>query len=144
MIIDIQVIPHSSQRYDTCGDWYFNSDNKRLTIRVSALGDWGYEMLIGRHEMDEALLCLKRGIKEKDVSTFDHLFERERSKGMHSDSAEPGDDPRAPYRKEHFFAATAERALAAELKVDWADYEEAIQSLEYNPKPITHKKKARN
>ena len=33
--------------------------------------------------------------------------------------AEPGDDPRAPYRQEHFIAEAVERIVAAFIGVDW-------------------------
>ena len=35
----------------------------------------------------------------------------------------------APYRKEHFFATNLERLLAAELKVDWFEYDRYVDAL---------------
>ncbi len=35
----------------------------------------------------------------------------------------PGDDPKAPYFKEHLFTTIVERMVAAEIGVEWADYD---------------------
>lgn len=126
MNIDIKTIPHNTQRYETVGDWYFNPDNNRLTIRVSCMRNKLYEFLVARHELDEAMLCVQRGINEKEVTLFDIQFEKNRKFG---NTDEPGDDPAAPYRKEHFTATSFERLMAAELGVDWRKYEEAVNSL---------------
>jgi hypothetical protein len=129
MDISVRVISHAAQRYDTVGDWWFrtNADGcEVLEIRVSSMGDTRYENLVATHEIHEAVLCRARGITELSVSKFDKNFE---SKRLSGDISEPGDDKRAPYRKEHFFATTVERLLAAELNVDWMDYDEAVMSL---------------
>ena len=44
MKVTIEVIPNENQRYPTVGDWQWDGDN--LTISVSAIGDWRYEMLV--------------------------------------------------------------------------------------------------
>lgn len=126
MMIDIRVIPHKEQRYETIGDWWFNKDNSKLSIRVSNLNNEDYENLIALHEQVEALLCLKRNIDEKKITAFDIKFEKHREFG---NTDEPGDDPKAPYRKEHFFATSIERLMAAELNIDWRKYEEAVYAL---------------
>ena len=38
-----------------------------LTIRVSDMGDWRYNFLLARHEMDEAILCKHAGITTEMV-----------------------------------------------------------------------------
>jgi hypothetical protein len=38
----------------------------------------------------------------------------------------PGDDPKAPYHREHRFATRIERLLARELRVNWATYEAGL------------------
>jgi len=126
MKITINTIPHRSQRYDTCGDWQF-AENGDLAISVSDTGDWRYNALVGIHEAVEAILCQDRGIREEDVTAFDVEFENERDV---VDDSEPGDNENAPYRQEHFFATTIERAIALELGVDWILYEQSILSLE--------------
>ena len=118
--IEVKVIPHKDHRYPkTCGDWQF--DGALLTVRVSDLGNWRMEYLIADHEVREALLCRSRGITEKQVDDFDITF-----KG----AGEPGDDPRAPYYREHFFATSIERLTAAELGIDWIQYEAKIEGLD--------------
>lgn len=126
MNIRVKTIPHSEQRYPTIGDWWIDDSTATLEIRVSELGNVIYEMLVATHEIDEALLCLARGVHEKDVTDFDMEFEKNRKEGNED---EPGDDPKAPYRREHFFATTLERMRCAEFGLDWKEYEEAINNL---------------
>lgn len=126
MKITIEVIPHSEQRYETCGDWVINRDTREITIRVSELDNWKYELLVGLHEMVEVMLCFDREISAEEVDKFDMEYELNRDL---SDFSEPGDHPDAPYRKEHFFATSIERLMAAELKVDWQKYEQEIERL---------------
>ena len=125
MKILIETIPHSSQRYPTCGDWKRNLDGV-LVIRVSQeIGD-KYALLVAVHELIEVALCEDRGITCEQVDTFDKSFELHRKPG---DDSEPGDDSAAPYRHEHFFATSIERLLAAELNVDWGEYERKLNEL---------------
>lgn len=128
MDITIVVIPHHNQRYDTCGDWMFDTEHKRLDIKISELDNWRFEFLVSFHEMIEAILCLHREITTEQVDRFDFNYEHRRSVG---DESEPGDDPTAPYYHEHFFATSLERLMAAELGVDWIEYEKKINELEY-------------
>lgn len=123
--IVIKTIPHEGQRYATVGDWQWKSDG-RLVITVSDMKDWKKEFLVARHELDEVMLCRARGITQEQVDRFDIDYEASRLEG---DTSEPGDSLDAPYRAEHFFATSIERLLAAELKVDWTNYEEVINSL---------------
>lgn len=125
MNITIETIPHDQQRYPTCGDWTFDEKGD-LTIRVSQLSDWRREALVAVHELIEVLLCKQRGITQEQVDKFDKEFEANRSEGNED---EPGDDPSAPYRKEHFFATNIEALLSAELGVDFGEYEKEIDSL---------------
>ena len=125
MNITIKTIPHNAQRYDTCGDWWFDEAGD-LEIRVSDMGNWKYEALVAFHELAEVLLCKDRGITTEMVDAFDMAFEAKREVG---NVDEPGDDPACPCRKEHFFATTVERALSAELGVDWSAYDEVVVSL---------------
>lgn len=127
MNVRVEVIAHAQQRYPTSGDWYF--EGKDLVIRVSKLSDWRREMLVVVHELVEVLICKHRGISQAAVDAFDKKFEADRAKGRHGQDEEPGDDPKAPYRKEHFFATNIEALLAAELGVDWGSYEKELQDL---------------
>lgn len=135
MKILIETIPHGEQRYPTLGDWtfleppYVKQGEVGISIKVSELGDWRYEALVALHEMVEVLLCKQRGITCDQVDQFDKQFEKDREAGLHGEEAEPGDDPAAPYKKEHFFATNIEALTSAELMVDWATYEGKINEL---------------
>jgi len=123
--VKIVTIPHEEQRYPTVGDWVVNGDN--LYISVSKMSDPRYELLVAVHELVEALLCKERGIPQELVDKFDMEYEASRSEW--DTTSEPGDAAGAPYKKEHFFATTVERLLAAELGVDWEKYGAEVQAL---------------
>ncbi len=97
-----------------------------LHIKVSQELPPDEALLVALHELVEVTLCKKRCITEAQVDAFDMAYEKNRTKGDHS---EPGDHPDAPYRKEHFFATNIERLMAAELGVDWETYENHIGAL---------------
>lgn len=123
--VHIKTIPHKSQRYPTCGD-YFDDIAGNLVIKVSELPDEDFEFCIAIHELIESYLCAKRGISEPSITAFDIEFERRRKKG---NVDEPGDDPKAPYFKEHQFSTKIEKLMAKELKVSWKKYTDAVNSL---------------
>lgn len=125
MKIVIETVPHKSHRYATCGDW-FRDQEGTLHIKVSEEIGETAAFLVALHELIEHKLCEKRGITQNTVDCFDVQFEDERKPG---NTDEPGDDPKAPYRKEHFFATSIERLVAAELGVDWTMYDAAINDL---------------
>jgi len=113
MKINIQPIPQSQQRYDTWGDWFYDEAGA-LQIRVSeqfgtALDPAeceNHQFLIALHELIEVWLCKQRGVTQEQVDSFDFNFKGE---------GEPGDDPKAPYRREHRFAMLIEHLVAHEL-----------------------------
>lgn len=110
--IDIRIIPEGEQRYETLGDWWLAGS----TLHVRASGDAKHDaFLIALHEMVEAYLCHVRNIPGKAVDDHDYTFEAERTEGLHGPDDEPGDDPRAPYRREHRFAMLIEHLMANEL-----------------------------
>ena len=127
MKITIETIPHSDQRYETCGDWQFASPGE-LNIRVSDMGNDDYAFLVGIHEAIEAWLAVKRlGPEvEKQLDDFDMAYEDARKPG---DESEPGDDVGCPVYLEHQLATGIERMLAKYLKVDWDAYEERLNAL---------------
>lgn len=125
MKIIIEVIPHDKQRYPTVGDWQWDAFGN-LKISVSNMNNWRYEFLVAFHEFVEVMLCRSRGITQEQVDGFDIRFEQDREDG---DLSEPGDDPNAPYSKEHFFATSLEKLVAGELKLDWEKYDETVANL---------------
>lgn len=126
--ITIKTIPHNDQAYETPGNWRFDQYGD-LLVEVSDMGNWKYQFLVALHEMVEVALCKERNIPQAVVDDFDVNYEKERAEGKHRPEDEPGDDPAAPYRKEHFFATNIERLMAGELGVDWEDYDRAVMSL---------------
>lgn len=125
MLIGMHSIPHCLQRYETVGDWILEEPDA-IIVKVSDLGNEDFNFLVALHELIEAKLCQKRGISEAAITAFDMAFEAKRLVG---NTDEPGDDPQAPYRREHFFATNIERLMAEQLGVDWREYEEAVNSL---------------
>jgi hypothetical protein len=124
--IHMLVIPHEKQRYETVGDYFFDTDDV-LQIRTSKLPNNRMELLVLLHEIIEVLLTEYRGIKEQDIYDFDVDFESKRPEG---NIDEPGDDSKAPYKKEHCIATSVERMMASLLEVDWNDYDKACQECE--------------
>jgi hypothetical protein len=124
--MNIETVPHDRQRYETCGD-YWEDENGVEQIRVSEMVDWRYEVLVAVHELVEMALAKHRRIDEPSITEFDIKFEESKAKGLVS--GEAGDNPNAPYRKEHFFATNLERLFAAELDVDWTEYERFVDGL---------------
>jgi hypothetical protein len=125
MKIIIETIPHKSQQYPTVGDWRRDAEGNLRIFVSEEIGD-KYALLVAIHELIEVSLCEDRGITVEEVDAFDKAFENNRAKG---NVDEPGDDPKAPYRKEHFFATSLERLMAAELGVDWQKYDDAVNAL---------------
>lgn len=130
MKIIIEVIPHESHRYTTVGDWFYDI-NGVLNIKVSRLSDWRREMLVAVHELVEVLTCKNDGVSQEMVDKFDMEFEANR----HPDNEdEAGDDPSAPYVKQHCLATGIERILAQQWGVKWSDYERELIELPDVPK----------
>lgn len=123
--IEIKTIPHSKQRYETVGDWYYGPDAS-WQFRISDLGNWRMELAIAVHELIECGLCRFKGISQQEVDDFDLAFEGLRQPG---DVSEPGDDSRAPYHKEHCIATGIERIVICCLGVSWKEYEKTIDNL---------------
>lgn len=114
--VDIQTIPHRFQRYDTLGDWAGNERHRMVFVSEMANND--YEFLVALHELIEHALCLKRNITDEEVCKFDMNF---------TGDGEPGDQPDAPYHKEHQFANKIEQLVTQELGIDSEEYEQFLE-----------------
>ena len=114
--ISIKVIPHSKQRYETSGDYWIDGRGT-IQIRISKSKNWRHEALVLMHELTEMLLCMDRRISFKAIDRFDMKFRG---------AGEPGDDPKAPYCRQHQFATRIERLMAKEFRVDWKSYEAGL------------------
>lgn len=137
----ISQVAHRKQRYETVGDWIPGTPTD---IRVSKMKDQRYVFLVALHELIEYELCKKNGVTDKEVVTFDVNFEAERRRNIHPIEAEPGNDPRAPYRNEHDFASMIEMMVAQKLGVKWEAYEKALHSLAPKPRRIAARPLIRN
>jgi len=115
--IVIDFIPQSEQRYDTCGDWFYNG--KTLVLKISRTSDMRHHQLVAVHELVEALLCNVDGVTQEQVDAFDM--------GIGGDLDEPGNDLMCPCHAQHMIASAVERVVASAMRVDWAEYEQAVQ-----------------
>ena len=129
MTIVIEVISSEKQRYPTAGDWNWTFDPEhavgkhrldQLTIKVSDLGDYKYNLLVAIHELVEAILCHRDGISQELVDEWDK---------QHPSMEEPGDHPSAPYHKQHNKAMAIERMACELLDLDWQAYEARLEEM---------------
>lgn len=136
--IVIDIIPHKGQRYKTLGDWCI--EGKELVIRVSDVGNFFYSILIALHEVIEAVLCIRSGIRQQDVDEFDIEYEKTRGSGVapcgckHKD--EPGDDLHAPYRIQHKSALRVERYISRVLGINFWYYDKFLSKFERDGRDI--------
>lgn len=112
------MIPHKSQRYETCGDWRFLPGG--LHVSISSTGNDFSDMLVAIHEIVEAYLCDANGVSEKEVDMFDM---------GHPELNEPGEDQRAPYHLQHVTAEIVERIVAQAAGVNWQEHCDRIDKL---------------
>lgn len=126
--IHIKTIPHHEQRYPTTGDYWRDAEGTGQ-VRISDVGNTDYEFLVMLHELIEWRLAEKRGVTDEDITNFDMKFEEEIKSGAQSLHADPGLDPRAPYKKEHIFATKIEKEIAEEFGVDWEEYARRLEKL---------------
>lgn len=119
MELCFKTVPQEKMRYASLGDYFLDDDGVHQ-IRVTSMKDWRYEFLVFMHECAEYFLCIHRKIPEPEIMAFDIQYEANRTEP----ASEPGNDPKAPYHKEHRFAEEViEKPLAKALDVDWDVYE---------------------
>lgn len=116
--INVRTIPNEEQRYETCGDYWF--EEGRVEIRVSDLGNEDMNFLVALHELVEAWLIKKKGVSEPEIVAFDI---------KHVDAEDPGSLPDAPYYKQHKIATAIEMLICMELGINWEDYDNAVNAL---------------
>ncbi len=120
--IHYQVIPHNKQRYNTVGDYW--EDKEAVNFRVSSLKNAKYEVLVFIHELIEYLLVKVAKISIKDIDNFDINYKD------YSFYNEPGDNPAAPYHRQHVTATIIERIVSSFIGVNWKDYNECLDRVE--------------
>ena len=124
-LVRIEVVDHKDQRYETAGDWFVDPSDGSISIRVSNTGSDADAILIGVHELVEAVLCKAHGIGEEEVDEFDAAFNASNDLA----EAEPGEDVAAPYFREHAAADIVERFVALQMRVPWVEYSARVDSL---------------
>jgi hypothetical protein len=105
------------QRYDTCGDWFFDKEGV-LVIRATNFEDIKMSLAIAFHEFVEATSCIVEGITPEQVDEFDM--------GQGMDYDEPGRHPSAPYHRQHMCAMALERKYTQVLGLDWEAYNKVV------------------
>ena len=124
LLLKIELIPHEEQRYLTAGDWKIDADGA-ICIKVSDTGLRVDALLVGIHEAVEAILCDAHNVLESDVDAFDIEF----CKTHDLKKEEPGENPKAPYRREHAAADVVERIVALQADENWGEYSDRIDAL---------------
>lgn len=125
--IVIDFIDHKDQRYETVGD-YVETDTE-VHIFVSKMRPH-YEFLVALHELIEVYLVRSAGVKIDDIDNFDKAFEAMRNLYPQIvGDEEPGNSPNAPYYDFHQIASRIEKYFADTLKVDYNEYDKAVNSL---------------
>ena len=124
-MLQVSVIDHNKQRYNTVGDWYYDSSENSIIVKVSDTRNNRLNFLIAIHEIIEATLCMWDGITSKMVDKWD---------SNNADYNDPGSLPNCIYGKQHLIATSIEMMLAVIIGVDWNWYEDVINSLSYNYK----------
>ena len=122
--ISIFTIPHKRQEYNTIGNYRMTP--KTFQIMVSKMGNDEYEFLVALHEMIEQHLCYVNNIFDAEITKFDKAFEAKRKKG---NVDEPGNNPKAPYYKQHQFATKLEKLMCKELGIKWGVYDKFVNSI---------------
>jgi len=128
MRILIETVPHHKNRNNQVGDYKYLDDGT-LYITVSEVGDYKMEWLVAAHEMIEEMLASNDGVTEEMITAYDEYWEKRIALGLVDKDIEPGFSTAAPYRKHHTIATGLEMTLAAELGVDWLNYEEKLNKL---------------
>lgn len=122
MVVDVD--PHVDLgRGFTGSDWFWDEQGN-LQVRISRMSTWQREAALCIHETVEALLCKHNGVSQIAVDVFDHEFD-----ATHTSDLNAGDDPCAPYAKEHCLATAVERILIAEFGECWKDYDRELEEI---------------
>ena len=120
--INIKIIPHGCQRYETYGDYFINERNG-LEVRISEFDNPSHSLMVAIHEVIEAWRCAAKGIEFAEIDKFDL---------DHLDHEDPGCLKCAPYHTEHMQSLDIERLMCHQDGIEWEDYYNAT------PKGLNH------
>ena len=117
MRVEIKTVDPAAMRYPTAGDWEWLPDGA-LMLKIPEYGGRDVSvLLVAIHEMIEAYLCKRDGITDEQVTKFD--VENPKLE-------EPGDDPAAPYHRQHVVAMALEREAAIATSTDWETHDKWV------------------
>ncbi len=133
MKVTIESIPHSQQRYPTCGDWFVDESG---TMQIKVSEEMGEDscFLVALHELFEAKVAMKKGVTVKQVDDFDTAYEKAHREGgtldgKRLDDTEPGDDPECPVFFEHGVATAIENIACVMMGIPWPEHAERVTAL---------------
>lgn len=106
-------------RNNGVGDWFHDKDGV-IHLVVSNMGYPELESLVLGHEFDEATMCIKNGVTGEAVTAFDAQFKE-------GEYDEAGNDPAAPYHKEHMAAMENEKRKCEVMGIDWDWYDGVLE-----------------
>ena len=112
-------------RLNYVGDWI--EQNGALYVKVGNMNSVASELAVALHELVEALLCVRDGVPEWDVSEYDRKW-NEREAAGEKLAEEPGNEMDAPYHKQHESALFVERAVCSAFGLPWSQHEENIDA----------------
>jgi len=125
MDIHVKIIPNDQHRPGITGaDWWFD-ESGNLEVRISKMSDSKYESVLAVHEVVEAVLCRYAGVTHEAVDAFDIPYHQKNEVY----DLDAGDEPEAPYRRQHGFATAAERIVASEIGIPWLAYDKELAAL---------------
>lgn len=123
--IVIKFVNDAHKRIGEPVDWWF--DKNGLQVRINDMGDWRYNFLCGRHEMDEAILCaIKFGFGMATKTVDDYCKRRDVAEcDPDSLSGYPG----SPHQQQHNDALLSEWVMSRFMGVDWEEYGKAFDKI---------------
>lgn len=129
--INLQVIPHREQRYETVGDWWWDEEGV-LQIRSSKMDNPRFEQLVLLRELVEVLLAdwtrpreTSRDYLLNRTEDHDKSFELARV----DEFSESGYEPKSPVYREHMIASAFEHIAALLMRVNYNEYTRAVAAL---------------
>jgi hypothetical protein len=138
MKLNIEIIPHHEQRYETVGDWWLDREGV-LQVRISRLSMHRYEILVLIHELVEIFIewhrRTQRGLDDtkslleltSETDEFDILYEKRRKRG--DKESEPGCETECPVYNGHMAASAIEHVAALIFGINYNDYANEIANL---------------
>ena len=130
--IRIKIIPHSSQKYNTCGD-FWKTKNGNWEMRISKMNP-AYEEAVIEHELHEMVRTAMDGVNWKDIDRFDTV---DVFKLDPKNADDPGFSKFASYHLQHMEADKIERYVIKKHGKIWKEYVDYLDRMPYKPRKVT-------